>query len=92
MSYPANCNTLADIRVPTQDERNWLIQQLQHFAKVKRIRISFLSGDVHCAAVGVLKTLSKGKKSPALAPGDDHRYMINVVTSVFLAYNPLPPI
>jgi len=55
---------------------------MQHFAKAKGIRVSFLSGDVHCAAVGVLKTLSKGKKYP-LPPPDDHRYMINVITSQY---------
>ena len=65
----------------SKDERNWLIQQLQHFAKHKRVRVSFLSGDVHCAAVGVLKTFAKGKKSAALDPAVDHRYMINVVSS-----------
>lgn len=43
--------------------------------------MSFLSGDVHCAAVGVLKTLSN-KKTPAISPADDFRYMINVVTSM----------
>jgi hypothetical protein len=54
---------------------------MQTFAKAKGVRVTFLSGDVHCAAVGVLKTLSKGKKTSPLPPADDHRYMINVVTS-----------
>ncbi|KAI0253869.1 hypothetical protein BJV78DRAFT_1189908 [Lactifluus subvellereus] len=70
-------------------ERNWFIGQLQLFAQHRKIRITFLSGDVHCAAVGVLKTLQKGKRLPALAPASDHRYMLNVVTSTFL---PRPPI
>lgn len=47
---------------------------------MKRIRVSFLSGDVHCAAVGVLKTL-KVKNSPEVQPAQDYRYMVNVVTS-----------
>jgi hypothetical protein len=64
-------------------ERNWFIEQLQLLAQHRRIRISFLTGDVHCAAVGVLKTLKKGKKFSALAPASDHRYMLNVVTSTF---------
>lgn len=46
--------------------------------------MSFLSGDVHCAAVGVLKTLTKGKNTPDVPPAMDHRYMLNVVTSMFL--------
>jgi len=60
-----------------------LIQQLQGIAKTKRLRITFLSGDVHCAAVGVLKTLSSGK-NPNIAPATDYRYMINVVTSAIV--------
>jgi cysteine synthase len=67
----------------SQGERNWFIEQLQQFAQQKGIRITFLSGDVHCAAVGVLKTLQKGKKSSGLAPASDHRYMLNVVTSTY---------
>ena len=43
--------------------------------------MSFLSGDVHCAAVGVLKTLVKGKNAHEVPPPQDHRYMLNVVTS-----------
>ncbi|PPQ81212.1 hypothetical protein CVT25_015736 [Psilocybe cyanescens] len=69
-------------------ERNWLIEQLQNFALVKRIRVSFLSGDVHCAAVGVLKTL-KQKNRPELSPREDYRYMVNVVTSAIV--NTPPP-
>ncbi|KAI0303483.1 hypothetical protein B0F90DRAFT_1809674 [Multifurca ochricompacta] len=70
-------------------ERNWFIEQLQLFAHHKRIRISLLSGDVHCAAVGVLKTLNKGKRLSALSPASDHRYMLNVVTSAIV--NKPPP-
>ncbi|KAI0050058.1 hypothetical protein FA95DRAFT_1677081 [Auriscalpium vulgare] len=70
-------------------ERNWFIQQLQLFAQHRRIRISFLSGDVHCAAVGILKTLVKGKKSQDIPPQEDYRYMINVVSSAIV--NTPPP-
>lgn len=64
-----------------QKERNWLIEQLQEFARKERIRITFLSGDVHCAAVGVLKTL-KHKKGSEINHSVDHRYMVNIVTSM----------
>lgn len=72
-----------------QQERNWLIQQLQGISKTKRLRITILSGDVHCAAVGVLKTLSrqtggKNGKNLDIPPAADHRYMINVVTSAIV--------
>jgi len=62
---------------------------MQQFAKVKRIRISFLSGDVHCAAVGVVHTLTKGKNKSEIPKTVDHRYMINVVTSAIV--NTPPP-
>lgn len=66
-----------------QKERNWLIEQLQNFAKAKKIRVTFISGDVHCAAVGVLRTL-KQKNKPEIQPEQDHRYMLNVVTSAIV--------
>ncbi|KAJ8700313.1 hypothetical protein PTI98_003354 [Pleurotus ostreatus] len=69
-------------------ERNWLVQQLQVFALEKKIRITFVSGDVHCASVGVFKTLTT-KKERAIPPRDDHRYMLNVITSAIV--NTPPP-
>ncbi|EAU88219.2 plasma membrane protein [Coprinopsis cinerea okayama7 len=69
-------------------ERNWLIEQLQNFSRTKGIRVTFISGDVHCAAVGLLKTLKqKGKPEPR--PEDDWRYMQNIVTSAIV--NTPPP-
>jgi hypothetical protein len=65
-------------------ERNWFIEQLQSVALRQRIRISFVSGDVHCAAVGVFKTLIKNKKQPDITPAIDHRYMVNIVTSAIV--------
>ncbi|KAJ7063156.1 hypothetical protein C8F01DRAFT_1131743 [Mycena amicta] len=69
-------------------ERNWFVEQLQKFAKAQRIRVTFLSGDVHCAAVGFFKTL-RPPKSAELPPLNDHRYMLNVVTSAIV--NTPPP-
>ncbi|GBE82620.1 Uncharacterized protein SCP_0410050 [Sparassis crispa] len=70
-------------------ERNWFIEQLQLFAKAKHCRITFVAGDVHCAAVGVLKTLQKNKKKGGIPPAQDHRYMLNIVTSAIV--NTPPP-
>lgn len=61
-------------------ERNWLIEQIQNFARLQHVRVSFLSGDVHCAAVGVFKTL-KVRNKPEVSPLTDYRYMVNIVTS-----------
>ncbi|KAH8833526.1 hypothetical protein DL96DRAFT_1456583 [Flagelloscypha sp. PMI_526] len=69
-------------------ERNWLVQQTQEIAKHQKLRISWLSGDVHCAAVGVVKSLI-GKKEHPLPPEQDHRWMVNVVTSAIV--NTPPP-
>lgn len=68
-------------RVAMQAERNWFVQQLQLYAQDKYVRVSFVSGDVHCGAVGVLQTLAKGK-SRIIDPAMDYRYMVNVVTSM----------
>lgn len=70
-------------------ERNWFIEQLQQYAQRTRTRVTFLSGDVHCAAVGVLKTLVKGKNAQDVPAAADFRYMINVVTSAIV--NTPPP-
>ncbi|KAF8061567.1 hypothetical protein FPV67DRAFT_1563868 [Lyophyllum atratum] len=72
-------------------ERNWFIEQLQLFALRQRIRVSFVSGDVHCAAVGVLKTL-KAKGRSELAPATDHRYMLNIVSSAIVNTPPPNPV
>jgi len=70
---------------PHKKERNWLVEQFQHFALRRRIRVTFLSGDVHCAAVGMFKTFSKDDIEPA----KDHRCMYNVVSSAIV--NTPPP-
>lgn len=67
---------------------------MQLIAREQRLRISFVSGDVHCAAVGLFKTLVKGKKAVDIVPEQDYRYMINVTTSeslipAFLIFSPL---
>ncbi|KIY65027.1 hypothetical protein CYLTODRAFT_76394 [Cylindrobasidium torrendii FP15055 ss-10] len=69
-------------------ERNWFITKLAQFAKTKKIRISFVSGDVHCAAVGNFKTLKV--KGQEVEPAQDHRYMLNIVTSA-IVNTPPPP-
>ncbi|KAI0035970.1 hypothetical protein K488DRAFT_76303 [Vararia minispora EC-137] len=70
-------------------ERNWFVEQLQSIALNQRLRISFVSGDVHCGAVGVFKTLVKNKKQPDIQPAIDFRYMVNIVTSAIV--NTPPP-
>jgi hypothetical protein len=56
------------------------VEQLQNFARIKRARVSFISGDVHCASAGYFQTL-KVKGKPDVLPINDYRYMINIVSS-----------
>jgi len=67
-----------------KQERNWFIMECQTLALVMNLRISFLSGDVHCAAVGRLFT--QGKQ---LKPERDPKYMLNIVSSAIV--NTPPP-
>ena len=58
-----------------------LIQLMQEFALRTRTRVTFLSGDVHCASVGVLKTHVHEKNAHDIDPQLDYRFMLNVVSS-----------
>ncbi|KAJ1929128.1 hypothetical protein IWQ60_001436 [Tieghemiomyces parasiticus] len=74
-------------------ERNELVSRLQKFAQTRSIRVTFLSGDVHCCAVG--KFMSKpsrksGSAGATLAHTKDHRLMYQVVSSAIV--NAPPPL
>lgn len=51
-------------------ERNWLVLEMQRIAQQQNLRITFLSGDVHLAAVGCLFTKKRLRK---IEPRHDHR-------------------
>ncbi|KZT74001.1 hypothetical protein DAEQUDRAFT_720843 [Daedalea quercina L-15889] len=72
-------------------ERNWFVEQMQRYAWTRHCRITFLSGDVHCAAVGVFKTLRQQKEAE-IPPPFDHRYMLNIVTSAIVNTPPPNPV
>lgn len=80
-SFPKTSQQMLIPREFVQRERNWLILELQQYARATHARVSFISGDVHCAAVGLLKTWIKEKKKPDIPPPLDHRYMVNIVSS-----------
>ena len=71
---------IKDVYLP--EKMHSFIQELQGIAKTRRLHVSFLSGDVQCAAVGVLKTFTGGKGAD-LPPATDFRY-ISVVTSAIV--------
>jgi hypothetical protein len=58
----------------------WFIRQLQDLAAEKSVRITILGGDVHLAAVGQFY----GNKKLDIPQVDDHRYMINIVSSAIV--------
>lgn len=68
-------------------ERNWVVLEMQRIAEQQNLRITFLSGDVHLAAVGCLFTKKRVNK---IEPRHDHRYMLNVITSA-IVNTPPPP-
>jgi len=67
-------------------ERNNLLMRFQALSKDTNTRVTFLSGDVHLAAIG------RFYSSPALkVPTErDHRYMVNVISSAIT--NKPPPL
>lgn len=66
-------------------ERRMLMQRLQEFARVHSVRVTILGGDVHLAAIG--RFYSNPKLN--LAGENDHRYMVNVISSAIT--NKPPP-
>ena len=70
-----------------QKERNAFVGNLQIMARDQGIRVTFVTGDVHCAAVGLFKTLVPGKKASPISPEQDYRYMLDVTTSELCHYS-----
>ncbi|KAL8286205.1 hypothetical protein RQP46_004693 [Phenoliferia psychrophenolica] len=64
-------------------ERNWLIEEMQKLAVACRFRVTFLSGDVHAAAVCRLHSVK------TLEPAVDPKYMLQVISSAIV--NTPPP-
>ncbi|KAI5119331.1 hypothetical protein M0805_000561 [Coniferiporia weirii] len=65
-------------------ERNAFIERLQAFSRDKSVRVTILSGDAHLACVGRFFS-DPSKNCPQ---SEDHRYMVNVVSS---AITNMPP-
>ncbi|KAL5529110.1 hypothetical protein ACEPAG_5084 [Sanghuangporus baumii] len=72
-----------------KQERNNFVINFAEFARRTHTRVTFLSGDVHCAAVGYFKTLVREKKGTDVPQNVDPRYMLNVITSAIV--NTPPP-
>lgn len=66
-------------------ERKMLIERLQELARANSVRVTVLGGDVHLAAIG--RFYSHPKLN--LAGENDHRYIVNVISSAIT--NKPPP-
>ncbi|EPQ28075.1 uncharacterized protein PFL1_04402 [Pseudozyma flocculosa PF-1] len=71
---------------PHKRERNALISAVQDIALSQRLRISFMSGDVHAGGVGLFYHRS------SIAPSADSRYMLAVITSAIVNTPPPPQV
>lgn len=71
---------------PHKKERNWFIERTHDLALKRRLRITFISGDVHAGGCGVLFS---GRN---VAPSKDHRFMLAVITSAIVNAPPPPAV
>lgn len=66
-------------------ERKHFMLRLQQFAKAHSIRVTILGGDVHLSAIGRFYS----KPRMGLQSENDHRYMVNIISSAIT--NKPPP-
>lgn len=71
---------------PHKHERNWLVERVQEVALQRHVRVSFISGDVHAAGVGVF--FGYHQHDPSLDP----KYMLAVITSAIVNAPPPPAV
>lgn len=72
------------------EERNHVLAKLQDFALRKSIRVTLLSGDVHCAAFAMFRSDKAVRKQLNLKPEQDHRLMYQVISSAIVNQAPSP--
>lgn len=70
------------------EERNNILSRLQDFAKERNIRVTFLSGDVHCAAFSMFRSDKHVRHKLKLKPENDHRLMYQVISSAIVNQAP----
>ncbi|GAA5830312.1 hypothetical protein JCM11251_001303 [Rhodosporidiobolus azoricus] len=69
-----------------KEERNWLIEEVQKWAVDKKLRITFMSGDVHATAN------SKFFSTKKLKPEQDPKYMVQIISSAIVNTPPPPAV
>jgi hypothetical protein len=68
-----------------ETERKMFVTQLQHLANLKKIRVSFLSGDVHVGGAAMFRGRNSGSIEERKR---DHRFMLQLISS---AIGNIPP-
>ncbi|KAL8292292.1 hypothetical protein RQP46_001758 [Phenoliferia psychrophenolica] len=69
-------------------ERNDTLKRLQEFAEKRSIRVSFFSGDVHCATASRFRSDKATRKSQNLIPINDSKLMYQLVASAIVNQSP----
>jgi len=72
------------------EERDRALVRFQGLAKAQQLRVTFISGDVHCAAVSRFRTDAKTRKATDLKPENDHRLMYQMIASAIVNQSPSP--
>lgn len=67
-------------------ERNWFVKECQKLALERHFRITYLSGDVHCASA------SKFHSTKKTDPAKDPKYMLQVISSAIVNTPPPPAV
>jgi PhoD related phosphatase len=73
-------------------ERNSALGGLQKLAADHKMRVTFLSGDVHCAAFPRLCSDETIRKLEALSPETDSKLMYQVIASAIVNQAPSPKV
>jgi hypothetical protein len=66
------------------DERNRILLRFQQIAEAKKVRITYLSGDVHCCGIGRFQT--KGSRRPSSI--NDAKLMYQIISSAIVNMPP----
>jgi hypothetical protein len=69
-------------------ERNQQLVRFQKLAEGRSLRVTFLSGDVHCAAFARFRSDSQTRESRRLTPETDSKLMYQVIASAIVNQAP----
>ncbi|KAK4697921.1 hypothetical protein P7C70_g8134, partial [Phenoliferia sp. Uapishka_3] len=69
-------------------ERDSALKRFQEFAANRSIRVTFLSGDVHCASMSRFRTGKAERKRLNLIPANDPKLMYQVIASAIVNQGP----